>query len=48
MDQYFAETLSRKIGIAVEQVVREELELAILKPLFESRIRDALAALHRS
>lgn len=42
MDRYSAESLSREIGIAVEQVVREELELAILKPLFESRIGDDL------
>jgi predicted nucleotidyltransferase component of viral defense system len=42
MDQSTAEFLSRKLGIAVEQVVREELELAVLKPLCESRIGDSL------
>jgi len=42
MDRSFAESLSRKLGIAVEQVVREELELAVLKPLCESRIGDSL------
>ncbi|MBN2200078.1 MAG: nucleotidyl transferase AbiEii/AbiGii toxin family protein [Candidatus Aminicenantes bacterium] len=42
MDRTAAESLSREIGIAVEQVVREELELAILKSLFESRMGDAL------
>lgn len=42
MDQSTAEFLSRKLGIAVEHVVREELELAVLKPLCESRIGDSL------
>ena len=42
MDKSFAEFISRKLGIAVEQVVREELELAVLKPLCESRIGDSL------
>lgn len=42
MDQSTAEFLSRKLGIAIEQVVREELELAVLKPLCESRIGDSL------
>lgn len=42
MDQSFAESFSRKLGIAVEQVVREELEIAILKPLLESRMGNSL------
>jgi predicted nucleotidyltransferase component of viral defense system len=42
MDQSSAEFLSRKLGIAIEQVVREELEIAVLKPLFESRIGDSM------
>jgi hypothetical protein len=37
MDQSSAEFFSRKLGIAVEQVVREELEIAVLRALFESR-----------
>jgi predicted nucleotidyltransferase component of viral defense system len=42
MDQSSAEFLSRKLGIAVEQVVREELEIAVLKTLLESRIGNSL------
>jgi predicted nucleotidyltransferase component of viral defense system len=42
MDQPSAEFLSRKLGIAVEQVVREEFEIAILKPFFESRMGNFL------
>ncbi len=42
MDQSSAELLSRKLGIAVEQVVREEFEVAVLKPLLESRFGNAL------
>ena len=42
MDRSTAEFFSKKLGIAVEQVVREELELAVLKPLCESGIGDSL------
>jgi predicted nucleotidyltransferase component of viral defense system len=42
MDQPTAEFLSRRLGIAVEQVVREELEIAVLKTLLESRIGNSL------
>ncbi|OGD20713.1 MAG: hypothetical protein A2W03_03065 [Candidatus Aminicenantes bacterium RBG_16_63_16] len=42
MDRSSAEFLSRRLGIAVEQVVREELEIAILRPLLESRIGNSL------
>lgn len=42
MDRSAAESLSRGLGIAVEQVVREEFELSVLRTLFESRIGDAL------
>ena len=42
MDQSSAEIYSRKLMIAVEQVVREELEIAILKPFLESRIGNSL------
>lgn len=42
MDQPLAEFLSRKLGIAVEQVVREEFEIAVLKTFLESRIGNAL------
>lgn len=42
MDQDGAEFLSRKLGIAVEPVVREEFELSVLKTLCESRIGDSL------
>lgn len=42
MDRSSSESLSRKLGIAVEQVVREEFELAVLKPFCESRIGDSL------
>jgi len=42
MDQSSAEFFSRKLGIAVEQVVREELEIAVLRALFESRIGNSL------
>jgi predicted nucleotidyltransferase component of viral defense system len=42
MDQSSAEIYSRKLMIAVEQIVREELEIAILKPFLESRIGNSL------
>jgi len=42
MDRSSAEFLSRRLGIAVEQVVREEIEIAILRPLLESRIGNSL------
>jgi predicted nucleotidyltransferase component of viral defense system len=42
MDQNFAESLAARLKIAVEQVVREELELSLLKSLFESGIGKAL------
>lgn len=42
MNKDSAEFLSRKLGIAAEQVVREEFELSALKTLCESRIGDAL------
>jgi predicted nucleotidyltransferase component of viral defense system len=42
MDRTMAEALSRKLGIAVEQIVREEFELSVLRTLFESRVGDAL------
>lgn len=42
MDRSAAESLSLKLGIAVEQVVREEFELSVLRPLFESRVGDSL------
>jgi len=43
MDRTSAELFSRKLGIAVEQIVREELEIAFLRPLLESRIGNSLA-----
>ena len=42
MDQNLAESAARRLKIAVEQVVREELELSLLKGLFESGIGAAL------
>jgi predicted nucleotidyltransferase component of viral defense system len=42
MDQNLAESLAVRLKIAVEQVVREELELSLLKSLFESGIGKAL------
>jgi predicted nucleotidyltransferase component of viral defense system len=42
MDQNLAESLAARLKIAVEQVVREELELSLLKSLFESGIGKAL------
>lgn len=42
MDPFAAESFSRELGIAVEQIAREELELAVLKTLYESRIGDSL------
>jgi len=42
MDQPSAEFFSRKLGIAVEQIVREELEIAVLKPFLESRFGNEL------
>jgi len=42
MNQNLAESLAEKLKIAVEQVVREELELFLLESLFESGIGKAL------
>jgi predicted nucleotidyltransferase component of viral defense system len=42
MDQNLAESLAARLKIAVEQVVREELELSLLKSFFESGIGKAL------
>jgi len=42
MDQNLAESLAARLKIAVEQVVREEIELSLLKSLFESGIGKAL------
>ena len=42
MDQNLAESAAKRLKIAVEQVVREELELSLLKNLFESGIGTAL------
>ena len=42
MDQNLAESLGARLKIAVEQVVREEFELSLLKSLFESGIGKAL------
>jgi hypothetical protein len=42
MDQNLAEGLAARLKIAVEQVVREEFELSLLKSLFESEIGKAL------
>ena len=42
MDQNLAESLAARLKIAVEQVVRKELELSLLKSLFESGIGKAL------
>jgi len=42
LTQDLAESLSAKLKISVEQVVREELELSLLKSLFESGISHAL------
>src|SRR4030042_2234444 len=42
MDRNLAESLAARLKIAVEQVVREELELSLLKSLFESGIGTAL------
>ncbi len=42
MDQNIAESAAKRLKIAVEQVVREELELSLLKSLFESGIGKAL------
>lgn len=42
MDRNLAESLAARLKIAVEQVVREELELSLLKSLFESGIGKAL------
>jgi hypothetical protein len=42
MDQNLAESLAERLKIAVEQVVREELELSLLKSFFESGIGKAL------
>ncbi len=42
MDRNLAESLATRLKIAVEQVVREEFELSLLKSLFESGIGKAL------
>jgi predicted nucleotidyltransferase component of viral defense system len=42
MDQNLAESLAERLKIAVEQIVRENLELSLLKSLFESGIGKAL------
>ena len=42
MDQNLVESLAERLKIAVEQVVREEFELSLLKSLFESGIGKAL------
>ncbi|MCX6570959.1 MAG: nucleotidyl transferase AbiEii/AbiGii toxin family protein [Candidatus Aminicenantes bacterium] len=42
MNQNLAESLAERLKIAVEQVVREEFELSLLKSLFESGIGKAL------
>jgi len=42
MDQNLAESLAARLEIAVEQVVREEFEISLLKSLFESGIGKAL------
>jgi len=42
MDQNAAESLAARLKIAVEQVVREECEIFLLKSLFESGIGGAL------
>jgi predicted nucleotidyltransferase component of viral defense system len=42
MDKDFALNLSSQIGIDVQQIVREEVELTVLKRLFESAISGEL------
>lgn len=42
MDERIARSLSTKIGISVEQIVREEYELIILKRIFESELGKSL------
>jgi len=42
VDQNLAESLATRLKIAVEQVVREEFELSLLKSFFESGIGKAL------
>ncbi|MCM8831938.1 MAG: nucleotidyl transferase AbiEii/AbiGii toxin family protein [Candidatus Omnitrophica bacterium] len=42
MDKDFALVLARKIGIDIQQVLREEVELIFLKGLFESFFSDRL------
>ncbi len=42
MDQQLAESLSRQLRISLEQVVREEQEILILRVLMESSIGSAL------
>jgi predicted nucleotidyltransferase component of viral defense system len=42
MDRDFALKLAAEIGIDAQQVIREEVELAFLKGLFESSISDRL------
>lgn len=42
MEKELALSLSSQIGIDVQQIIREEVELIFLKALFESNISDAL------
>jgi len=42
MEKEYALNLSSQIGIDVQQVIREEVELIFLEALFESKISDAL------
>jgi len=42
MDQSSSEFFSRRLGIAVEQIVREELEIAVLKTFLEAQIGNTL------
>ena len=42
MEKEYALNLSSRIGIDVQQLIREEVELIFLKALFESKISDAL------
>jgi hypothetical protein len=48
MNQNLAESLAERLKIAVEQVVKEEFELSLLKSLFESGIGKALVTLEIS
>jgi len=42
MEKEFALRLSSEIGIDVQQLIREEVELIFLKALFESKVSDVL------